>query len=33
MCIGIVDYHQGDRDEYRDSLSITRATVMSIGIV
>ena len=34
MSIGIVsDYHQGDCDEYWDSLSTTRYTVMSIGIV
>ena len=28
-----VEYHQGDCDEYRDSLSTTRQTVMSIWMV
>ena len=30
--LGESDYHQGDFDEYRDSVSTTRETVMSIGI-
>ena len=33
MCKGMSDYHQGDCDEYRDSLRATRETVMSKGIV
>ena len=33
MCIGIFEYHQGDCDDYRDSLSTTRENVLCIGIV
>ena len=33
MCKGTVEDHQGDCDVYRDSLRITKESVMSIGII